>query len=98
MNRVAMCQVRSMGKTIAKQKKKKSTVVKNQKKKDCDKSHLAPNEKTQPIQWTERPTSALVAVGSLWPWVQGLVNKYLITRNNINGANLCGQYFVVWQF
>ncbi len=26
-----------------------------------------PNEKTQPIQWTERPTGALVAVNSLWP-------------------------------
>jgi hypothetical protein len=28
---------------------------------------MAPNEKTQPIQWTERPTGALVAVNSLWP-------------------------------
>jgi len=34
---------------------------------DCDEPHLAPNEKTQPIQWTERPTGALVAGGSLWP-------------------------------
>ncbi len=94
-----MCQVRSMGKTIAKQKNKNKKIQWSRtKKKDCDKSHLAPNEKTQPIQWTERPTGALVAVGSLWPWVQGLVSKYLITRNNINGANLCGQYFVVWQF
>jgi len=25
------------------------------------------NEKMQPIQWTERPTGALVAAGSLWP-------------------------------
>jgi hypothetical protein len=34
---------------------------------DCDETHLAPNEKTQPIQWTKRPTGALVAAGSLWP-------------------------------
>jgi hypothetical protein len=34
---------------------------------NCDELHLAPNEKTQPIQWTERPTGALVAADSLWP-------------------------------
>ncbi len=34
---------------------------------DCHEPHLAPNEKTQPIQWTKRPTGALVAVNSLWP-------------------------------
>jgi hypothetical protein len=34
---------------------------------DYDEPHPAPNEKTQPIQWTERPTGALVAAGSLWP-------------------------------
>jgi len=34
---------------------------------DCDEPHLAPNEKTHPIQWTERPTGALVAPGSLCP-------------------------------
>jgi len=34
---------------------------------DCHEPHLAPNEKTQTIQWTERPTGALVAVNSLWP-------------------------------
>jgi hypothetical protein len=34
---------------------------------DCREPHPAPNEKTQPIQWTERPTGALVAVNSLWP-------------------------------
>jgi hypothetical protein len=34
---------------------------------DCDEPHLAPNEKTQPIQWTEWPTGALMAAGSLWP-------------------------------
>jgi len=31
---------------------------------DCDKPHLTLNEKTQPIQWIERPTGALVAIGS----------------------------------
>jgi hypothetical protein len=34
---------------------------------NCDEPRPAPNEKTQPIQWTERPTGALVAAGSLWP-------------------------------
>jgi hypothetical protein len=34
---------------------------------DCDEPHLAPNEETQPIQWTEQRTDALVAAGSLWP-------------------------------
>jgi hypothetical protein len=38
-----------------------------QKEMDCDEPHPAPNEKTQGIQWTERPTGALVAAGSLWP-------------------------------
>ncbi len=37
-----------------------------QKEMDSDEPHLRPNEKTQPIQWTERPTGALVAAGSLW--------------------------------
>jgi len=32
---------------------------------DCNEPHLAPNEKTQGIQWTERPIGALVAAGSL---------------------------------
>jgi len=32
-----------------------------------DEPRLTPNEKTQPIQWTEQPTGALVAAGSLWP-------------------------------
>jgi hypothetical protein len=34
---------------------------------DSDKPHLAPNEKMHPIQWTEGPTGALVAAGSLCP-------------------------------
>jgi hypothetical protein len=28
--------------------------------------HLKSNEEMQPIQWTEWPTAALVAAGSLW--------------------------------
>jgi len=48
-------------------------MTKNQKKKkkrysgQHDEPHLVPNEKTQPLQWTERPTGALVAAGSLCP-------------------------------
>ncbi len=34
---------------------------------DHDEPNLMSNEKTKPIQWTERPTGALVVVGSLWP-------------------------------
>jgi hypothetical protein len=34
---------------------------------DWDEPHLMPNEKMQPIQWTEWPTGALMAAGSLWP-------------------------------
>jgi hypothetical protein len=47
-------------------KKKYNDQQQKKKKKDCDEPHLAPNEKTQPIQWTERPTGALVGAGSLW--------------------------------
>jgi hypothetical protein len=34
---------------------------------DWDEPHPTSNEKMQPIQWTTRPTGALVAAGSLWP-------------------------------
>jgi hypothetical protein len=54
------------GKT-AKNKKKKKYSGQQQKEMDCDELHPAPNEKTQGIQSTERPTGALVAAGSLWP-------------------------------
>jgi len=40
---------------------------------DCDEPHLASNEKTQPIQWTERPIGALVVTGSLWPQISTLI-------------------------
>jgi len=42
-------------------------VISSKKKLDCDEPDLTSNEKTQPIQWTEQPTGALVAAGSLWP-------------------------------
>jgi len=49
-----------------KKRKRKVQWSAAQKKKDCDEPDLTPNEKTQPIQWTEQPTCALVAAGSLW--------------------------------
>jgi len=59
------------GKTAKNKKKlkklKKKYSGQQQKEMDCDEPNPAPNEKTQGIQWTERPTGALVAAGSLWP-------------------------------
>jgi hypothetical protein len=56
------------GKTAKNQKKKKKKYNGQQQKEiDSDEPHLAPNEKTQPIRWTERPTGALVGANSLWP-------------------------------
>jgi hypothetical protein len=60
-----MCEVRSREKRARKNKIKYSG--QQQKEMECDEPHSASNEKTQPIQWTERPTGALVAVNSLWP-------------------------------
>ncbi len=70
VSRVAMCEVRSRknGQEQKKKKRKKKYSGQQQKEIDCDEPHPAPNEKTQPIQWTERPTGALVAVNSLWPY------------------------------
>jgi hypothetical protein len=62
-----MCEVRSRKNGQERKKKEKKYSGQQQKEIDCDKPHPAPNEKTQPIQWTERPTGALVAVNSLWP-------------------------------
>ncbi len=53
--------------TKKKKKKVQWSAKEKEKKKDYDEPHMVPNEKTQPIQWTERPTGALVAAGSLWP-------------------------------
>jgi len=47
--------------------KKKKYNGQQQKEMDCHEPHLALNEKVQGIRWTERPTGALVAAGSLWP-------------------------------
>jgi hypothetical protein len=49
------------------QTKKKRYSGQQLKEMDCDEPNLALNEETKPIQWTERPTGALVAAGSLWP-------------------------------
>jgi len=65
-----MCEVRSRKngqEQKKKEKKKKKYSGQQQKEIDCDEPHPAPNGKMQPIQWTERPTGALVAVNSLWP-------------------------------
>jgi hypothetical protein len=59
-----MCEVRSREKRAGTKKKYNGQ---QQKEMDCHEPHPVPNEKTQPIQWTERPTGALVAVNSLWP-------------------------------
>jgi len=63
-----MCDVRSRknGQEQTKKKRKKYS-GQQQNKIDCDEPHPALNEKMQPIQWTEWPTGALVAVNSLWP-------------------------------
>jgi hypothetical protein len=58
-----MCEVRSR-KKIAHKKKYNDQ---QRKEMDSDEPRLTSNEKTQPIWWTERPTGALVAAGSLWP-------------------------------
>jgi hypothetical protein len=64
-----MCEVRSRknGQEQKKKKKKKKYSGQQQKEIDYDEPHPTLNEKTQPIQWTERPTGAWVAVNSLWP-------------------------------
>jgi hypothetical protein len=62
-----MCEVRSK-KNSQEQKKQRKKKYSGQQQKEInyDEPHPAPNEKTQPIQWTERPTGALVVVNSLW--------------------------------
>jgi hypothetical protein len=65
-----MCEVRS--RKNSQEQKKKINKLKysghQQKEIDCDEPHPAPNEKTQPIQWTEWSTGALVAGNLLWPF------------------------------
>jgi hypothetical protein len=67
VSRTVICKVRSREKTTKNQKKIQIQWSVGKKKKDYDEPHLAPNENMQPIQWTERPTGALVDIGSLWP-------------------------------
>jgi hypothetical protein len=61
-----MCEIRSKEKQQITNQKKEKYSGQLRKKMDCDEPHLMPNEKTQPIQWTEWPTCALMAAGSLW--------------------------------
>ncbi len=58
---------------------------------DCHEPHPAPNEKTQPIQWTERPTGALVGANSLWPAIGGLGLAVIGGRNFL--FPVCGQSY-----
>jgi hypothetical protein len=60
-----MCEVRSRKNGQKQKKNKKKNSGQQQKEIDYDEPHPALNEKTQPIQWTKRPTGALVAVNSL---------------------------------
>jgi len=49
-------------------KKKTQVMVITNRKMNCGQhSFKAPDEKSLPIQWTERPTGALVGAGSWWP-------------------------------
>jgi len=66
--------------------KKKKYNGQQQKELDCHEPHPAPNEKTQPIQWTERPTGALVAVNSLWPtsWANHSPSREGLTHSLAN--------------
>jgi len=83
-----MCEVRSTRKTAKNQKKKKGYSNQQQREMDCDEPHLAPNEKMQPIQWTEWPTGALVAVGSLLPRsiIDGLVPTMCVSAEKIEAS------------
>jgi hypothetical protein len=74
-----MCEVRSREKIAKKKPKKIKYNGQQQKEMDYDEPHLTLNEKTQPIQWKKWPTSALVAVGSLWP------TYYTLYLNNGQG-------------
>ncbi len=60
-----MCELRSKEKTIKEKPKKKKYNGQQQKEMDSNEPQLMSNEKTQPIQWIERPTCALVVAGSL---------------------------------
>jgi len=71
-----MCEVKSHKRPRTNPKKKKPNRDQQQKEKDGEEPHLTPKEKTQPIQWTERSTGALVAAGSLWPFSTSVVTVF----------------------
>ncbi len=75
-----MCEVRSKEKR-PRTKRKKSTVVSSKKKWTEMNPIRRQNEKMQPIHWTERPTGALVAAGSLWPDM----GSYKMTSRDLSG-------------
>jgi hypothetical protein len=61
-----MYEVKFRERMIKNKPKKKKYSDQQRKEMHCDEPHLASNEKTQPIQWTEQPIGALVAPSSLW--------------------------------
>jgi len=71
--------------------KKKKYNGQQQKEMDCLEPHPAPNEKMQPIQWTERPTGALVAVNSLWPFHPTLVSHFFQQRQCLFTPPQCNE-------
>ncbi len=88
-----MCEVRSRKNDQEQKKEKKKKVQWSAAKRnrlfeiDCDEPHPAPNEKTQPIQWTERPTGALVAVNSLWPTFATLGQAVFVFGTHLHGRS-----------
>jgi hypothetical protein len=75
-----------------KEKRKKKYSDQQRKEMDCDEPHPAPNEKMQGIQWTERPTGALVAAGSLWPQSVGYVADSRPENMKQSKGNECSEY------
>jgi hypothetical protein len=95
-----MCEVGSKEKRPRTKKKKYNG--QQHKEMDCHEPHPAPNEKMQGIQWTERPTSALVVASSLWP---RLGKRYeedvwfeLITKHNLTFRNFITFMWMDTQF
>jgi len=77
-----------------KEKRKKKYSGQQQKEIDYDEPHPAPNEKTQPIQWTERPTGALVAVNSLWPQLCRFAGGLICTKIMM-AAPTAGRFWLI---
>jgi hypothetical protein len=81
-----MCEVRSREKQARTKKRKYNG--QQQKEMDCHEPHPVPNEKTQPIQWTKRPTGALVAVNSLCP-VAGKSVQVTLNGQGTSAPRVC---------